>query len=232
MTPPAFHLILLVALLGAGPSSPGGTITGHAFAVRDGASIARDDLYVYLEPLQRPRGRRTPPGEGQRAQIRQDNLQFVPHVVVVPVGAVVAFPNHDKVTHNVFSPTDPPFDLGRYTQDRKGKEHRFDDPDEFEIYCDMHKDMWARVKVVDSPYIAKVDAAGGFTFTNIPAGTYKVVAWTRNSLESQSAPLVVTDGAAIELRTELHVQVGKGRGCHARKDGTPYTYAGPCADDN
>ena len=44
-----------------------------------------------------------------------NDKQFVPRVVVVPVGSTVRFPNHDPFDHNVFSASDPnQFDLGQY----------------------------------------------------------------------------------------------------------------------
>ena len=33
----------------------------------------------------------------------QKNLTFLPHILPIPVGASVLFPNNDKVDHNVFS---------------------------------------------------------------------------------------------------------------------------------
>ena len=33
----------------------------------------------------------------------QKNLTFIPHILPIPVGASVLFPNNDKVDHNVFS---------------------------------------------------------------------------------------------------------------------------------
>ena len=33
----------------------------------------------------------------------QQNLEFIPHVLPIPVGSTVLFPNNDKVDHNVFS---------------------------------------------------------------------------------------------------------------------------------
>ena len=50
-----------------------------------------------------------------RAEIGTADKQFSPHVLVVPVGSTVAFPNHDPFNHNVFSLSEEnPFDLGLY----------------------------------------------------------------------------------------------------------------------
>src|SRR5262249_10557925 len=41
--------------------------------------------------------------------------EFMPHVLAVPLGARVSFPNQDPILHNVFSlSTDNRFDLGLY----------------------------------------------------------------------------------------------------------------------
>jgi hypothetical protein len=145
----------------------------------------------------------------------------VPHVLVVPVGAEVAFPNYANEDHNVFSPTDPPFDLGRYGPEKHGKTHRFEDADEFDIFCDIHREMWAKVKVVDSAFILPV-TDGQFTFKDVPPGTYKVVAWTPNSAETKSEKVTVTEDSAVTLANPLHLQVTLKTGCHDRHDGTPY----------
>src|SRR4051812_44915153 len=191
MTRKPLFLLALVALLGLGADSaaptPGGTVTGKVVSVRNNEKVAHDDVYVYLEPVTRPGKLRKAPGAGVKREIHQKGLAFVPHVIVVPLGADVSFPNDDKDEHNVFSPTDPPFDLGRYRTDKKGKAHRFEDADEFDIFCDIHREMWAKVKVVDSaPDTILQVTDGTFTFQNVPPGTYKVVAWTPNSSESRS----------------------------------------------
>ncbi|HEX6434495.1 MAG TPA: hypothetical protein VFZ87_09630, partial [Gemmatimonadales bacterium] len=50
-----------------------------------------------------------------RAEINTADKQFSPHVMVVPVGSTVTFPNHDPFNHNVFSLSEEnPFDLGLY----------------------------------------------------------------------------------------------------------------------
>ena len=230
----ALALLLLVALLGADTPPTTGTVTGRVIAVKDGKPVARDDVYVYLEPVPRPRKRRALPGDGVKKQIVQKDKQFRPRVVVVPIGAEVWFPNAEVTSeaHNVFSPTDPIFDLGKYGPDKKGRGHRFLDADEFNIFCDVHANMWAKVKVVDSPYIANV-VGGTFTIGNVAPGTYKAVAWVRNSPEVRLGDVVVTAGGTVTLPRDLHLQVRTRSGCHDRKDGTPYEgkYADACPED-
>ena len=217
------HLVALMPLLVAADNTAprGGSITGSVVAVKDGKPTKPADIYVYLEKVGRGGKKTQLPGKGVRREIHQKGEAFDPHIVVIPVGAEVAFPNDDKQEHNVFSPTDPPFDLGRYNTDKKGKTHVFEDADEFDIYCDIHPQMWATVKVVDSPYIAKVED-GKFSFANVPPGTYKVIAWTRNSAEVKSEKVAVSAGGSVSLSSALHLQVTVRSGCHDRKDGTPY----------
>ena len=48
-------------------------------------------------------------------KLTQHRKSFEPHILVVPVGAVVQFPNHDPFFHNVFSLFEGKrFDLGLY----------------------------------------------------------------------------------------------------------------------
>ena len=52
---------------------------------------------------------------GAKSAIGAKNKSFEPHVLVVPVGSVVAFPNRDPFFHNVFSLFEGKrFDLGLY----------------------------------------------------------------------------------------------------------------------
>jgi plastocyanin len=219
------HIIALLLVVLAAPdarsTTAGGVVSGTV-RVRDGNGPGnRDEVWVYLEQQHRPRHikRATPAPR----EIRQQKREFVPHVLVVPVETTVAFPNYDREEHNVFSPTDPPgiFDLGRYNTDHKGRFHEFEDAGEIAIYCDIHPQMWARVKVVDTDpaWIAKVGPDGSYTIAGVPPGTYTVKAWTYASDES-SETVVVADGATAVV-PELHVQIGKFPP-HLRKDGTPY----------
>ena len=52
-----------------------------------------------------------------QAQIGTEKKEFSPHVLVIPAGSTVSFPNHDPFNHNVFSLSEEaPFDLGLYSR--------------------------------------------------------------------------------------------------------------------
>jgi plastocyanin len=218
------HLLALCVVLAAAPvaADPAtGTVTGTVVAVKSGKPVKADYLYVYLQPAKLPHY----PGRGKTFQIHQKDKQFVPHVLVVPTGSVVEFPNDDdRETHNVFSPNGPPaqFDLGRKNKTDKPASRRFDDAGEVELFCDIHQEMWAKVKVVDTPYIADA-RTGTFTIAGVAPGTYKVIAWAPSSAEvvSPDKQVTVTAGQTTTAK-EIHLQLSPPNTTHVRKDGKPY----------
>lgn len=215
------RLALVLLLLGNAPATPAGSVTGTVVALQKGKRVPVTYVYVYLRPVKPSYGK--PPGDGQKFAIHQKHEQFEPHVLVIPRGAVVWFPNDDgSEMHNVFSNDEPHFDLGRAdgTQSRSLHE-TFEAENEFGVYCDIHQQMWAKVKVVDSPYIAAVGADGHYALGNVAPGTYKVVAWAPSSTEVLSEKITVTDGQTATAR-ELHLQMAPINIVHDRKDGSQY----------
>src|SRR5262249_17788227 len=90
--------------------------------------------------------------EAQHLQLTQKNKSFSPHILVVPVGAVVAFPNRDPIFHNVFSLYEGKrFDLGLY-EAGSTRDVRFDKPGISYIFCNIHPEMSAVVVALDTPY--------------------------------------------------------------------------------
>src|SRR5262250_2648076 len=56
-----------------------------------------------------------PVRQGQRVTMRQKDKTFSPHVLPIPVGASVEFPNADPIFHNAFSSYNGQiFDVGLY----------------------------------------------------------------------------------------------------------------------
>ena len=110
-------------------------------------------------------------------KMAQQNIQFEPFVLIVPVGADVSFPNKDSVRHHVysFSPTKR-FELKLYGKDESRSVH-FDKAGVVALGCNIHDSMAGFVKVVDTPYAAKTDAAGNVDIHNAPAGQVILRVW-------------------------------------------------------
>ncbi len=114
-------------------------------------------------------------GTGYR--MSQKDIQFQPFVLVVPVGAEVAFPNFDPVRHHVysFSPAKT-FELKLYGRDET-RHIRFDKPGVVAVGCNIHDSMSAYIRVVDTPYAAKTAANGEVTISGLPAGAVNITIW-------------------------------------------------------
>ena len=111
--------------------------------------------------------------------MNQRNARFEPELLVIPVGSSVQFPNADPIFHNVFSLSKAEsFDLGYYPRG-KSRTVKFDHSGIVQVYCHLHASMYAAIVVTSSPWFGKPAADGSFSFTNVPAGHYRVMAWHR-----------------------------------------------------
>ncbi|MCP5108245.1 MAG: hypothetical protein GY950_32970, partial [bacterium] len=118
-----------------------------------------------------------PRASSKSPEIVQEDFEFRPALLVVPVNTTVAFPNKDLEFHNVFSYSRiKRFDLGRYHKG-ESKSVRFKKPGIGKIYCEIHEWMRAVIVVVENPFYAVADEKGNYEIKNIPAGKYKLVVW-------------------------------------------------------
>jgi len=118
----------------------------------------------------------------QNPRLDQRNKSFEPHVLVVPIGSVVAFPNHDPFFHNVFSLFEGKrFDLGLYEAGSTRGVH-FDKPGVSYIFCNIHPEMSAVVIALDTPYYGISDPRGQVVIANVPSGKYTLRVWYETAL--------------------------------------------------
>src|SRR5262249_12675959 len=187
-------------------------VTGTVRITKDGAPKAdRSGVVIYLEGAPAPRSEARP-------RIMQKEQQFVPPLTVVTKGATVDFPNEDKIFHNVFSVSDPAkFDLGLY-KGGDSKTVTFRRAGTVDVYCNIHPNMIAKIKVVDGPW-AVTGPDGAFAIAAVPPGTYSIVAWQAYGQEWRGE-VKVEPGATPAVAIEL--VEGKAEAGHQRKDGTPY----------
>lgn len=178
---------------GSGPSaSAGSEVSGEIRLVQGKPGKYVKDAsgaVVWLVPLDKLEPVRF---DASRKTYRmvQHHKQFEPHLLVVPVGSVVVFPNLDPWFHNVFSLyRGKRFDLGLYEAGSQ-KEVRFDRPGASYIFCNIHPEMMAVVLAVDTRFYAVSDKLGRWTIPYVPAGRYRLHVWYENATPSALHSLV------------------------------------------
>lgn len=126
----------------------------------------------------------------QHPRLVQMNKSFQPHILIVPVGSVVEFPNHDPFFHNVFSLFEGKrFDLGLYEAGTT-RDVRFDKPGISYIFCNIHPQMSAVVLALDTPYYGVSDQKGQIVIPSVPAGRYMLHIWYEAALPDTLKGLV------------------------------------------
>jgi len=135
----------------------------------------------------------------QPLRLVQKNKSFQPHLLIVPVGSTIEFPNEDPFFHNVFSLFNGKrFDLGLY---EAGSTRRvtFDRPGICYIFCNIHPEMSAVIIVMDTPYYGVSDARGLIAIPGVPPGRYNAVVWQEradpDALRGLSREVTITPGA-------------------------------------
>ncbi len=137
----------------------------------------------------------------RNAMIDQRGKKFVPHVIAVPVGSTVQFPNNDAMFHNVFAEYNAKrFDLGMYPRGAS-RSQTFPKPGLVALFCSVHSEMSAFVMVVDTPYYTVADSTGHFDIKNVPAGTYKLKVW-HESGELTLQTVTVGEKTTLDLHTK------------------------------
>jgi len=182
------------------------------------------DVAVWLEPLHVTALPRTSETKSNHFSVVQQGHAFAPHVLIVPVGAEVNFPNHDLIFHNAFSLFEGKrFDLGLY-EAGTSKRVNFDRPGIAYVFCNIHYDMSAIILALSSPYYGLTDRKGMVKINGVPPGQYRLRVWA----EGASAETLA--GLAREIRVEQDSFIGNIRVetapavtmVHTNKYGLPY----------
>jgi plastocyanin len=155
----------------------------------------------------------------------QKNKSFAPHILVVPAGSQVEFPNRDPFFHNVFSLFEGKrFDLGLY-EAGTSRVVRFDRPGISYIFCNIHPEMSAVVITLATPLYAIASADGQLTLAGVPYGHYLLHVWSEGMGGENTQPLTreITIAANSASLGVIRVPEGHGQGiAHKNKYGREY----------
>jgi plastocyanin len=139
-----------------------------------------------------------------KAAVAQKDEQFVPHVVAVTTGSSVSFPNDDPFFHNVFSLSrGANFDLGRFPPGAS-RAKVFTHAGIVKVFCHIHSQMSAVVRVFDHRWFVIPDDHGAFTIDGVPQGEHTLVAW-HERIGEQRDRVTIRPGRPTEVSFTLPV---------------------------
>jgi plastocyanin len=181
-------------------------------------------VVVWLEPLNGT-ALRVALAEPRPAQMIQKNKRFTPHVLAIPVGSAVSFPNFDPIFHNAFSNFNGQiFDVGLY-KPGSSRTVEFKREGIVRVFCNIHPQMSAVIVVLKTAYFAVSDKAGAFQIQNVPSGQYEFHVFheraTPETLHALDRKLTV-ENAALEVPSAAISESGYLQVAHKNKFGKDY----------
>ena len=213
--------LVFAALVLCAATAQAASVNGRvSFVTKRGQRPVPNETLVWLEPASGDI--KLPKRPAATFHMVTRGKMLMPHVLAVPVGSTVTFPNDDPISHNLFSLSPGnSFDLGLYRRGA-GKQQTFNVPGVINVYCNVHPTMSAVIHVMQTPWYTFADQNGIYAFSEIPAGRYRLVAWneqggvTQTPLEVNGAGLVSGNLAlTLDSRNYRLVQ-------HMDKTGKPY----------
>jgi plastocyanin len=185
-------------------------IDDRMMAAKHKAAPSPANVVVWLTPLGVDK---RPAAAGHPGPFRlvQKNKMFTPHLLVVPTGSSVDFPNEDPFFHNVFSLFNGKrFDLGLY-ESGTSRAVRFDREGVSYIFCNIHPEMGAVVLALSTPYWGVSNASGEVAIADVPPGNYRLHVWSEDAQTANpvEAERTVAVGAAPMRLSEIALQAAE-----------------------
>jgi plastocyanin len=172
-----------------------------------------------------PVGHAAPPAAPRREEMKQKDRHFVPHVLAIPLGGTVDFPNLDPIYHNAFSNfAGQPFDTALYAPGTS-RGVTFRTPGIVRVFCNIHPTMSAIIAVVATPWYAVTPADGRFAIANVPPGEYELHLFHERSLPENLGFLehsITVPEAGLTLPLISISETGYIPSPHVNKYGKPY----------
>ena len=135
-----------------------------------------ENVEVFLKGVQK--GKANPTGT---ITLTNDHCMFQPRVQGASVGEQIKIASNDPILHNTHPQVDATsatiYNIALPYKGFSVTKPLPPNPELIRVKCDAHEWMRAWIWEFDHPYYATTDADGHFKITDVPPGTYTVVAW-------------------------------------------------------
>jgi hypothetical protein len=113
----------------------------------------------------------------QRRHLDQKRCHYIPHILLVPENTELQMQSSDATLHTIHMEGAATFNLP-FPFANQVTSRTMSTPGLVTLRCNGgHVWMSAEMMVVQHPYYAVTDESGKFEFTDVPPGTYQIVAW-------------------------------------------------------
>jgi plastocyanin len=219
-------LIFSSAIAGSAGLLAGATLSGRVELTNSRNPAARKHNYsgvvLWLEPVGGVPARTLAP---RRAEMKQQDKSFVPHVLVIPVGGTVEFPNLDPIFHNAFSNfSGTRFDVGLYAPGTS-ESVVFRTAGIVHVFCNIHPTMSAIIAVVPTRWYEVTGISGEFAIAGVPPGEYQLRIFHERALPENLAFLerrITVPEGGLRLPLISISETGFVPAPHLNKYGRPY----------
>ncbi len=178
----------------------GGYQTNTLNARNDNADSSSDAILIWL--VDKDNNSSYADEDTELQILDQVDKQFQPRLMAVKAGDSVRIKNSDPLYHNVFSLSKTKrFDVGRRSP-QDYQDVTFDTAGVVDVFCDIHSNMHAVIRVLPKQTVAwqKLKGSGKFIFKNIPKGDYSLYFFALNE-QTQSLDINAVDTENIVLET-------------------------------
>lgn len=170
----------------------GNSIENPLYEVSKDGGVA--NVEVFIKKIDR--GKANPNGT---ITLLNEHCMFHPRVQGASVGEQVKIASADPILHNthpqVASTSATLYNIALPYKGFSVTKPLPSTPELIRVKCDAHEWMRAWIWVFEHPYYTTTDAAGHFSITDVPPGTYTVVAW-HEVMGQKEEPVTVTSSKA------------------------------------
>src|SRR5271170_5070978 len=129
---------------------------------------------VYLKNISEGKAMELPE---QRRRLDQKRCIYVPHILIVPQNTALQMLSSDAILHTIHMDGAATYNLP-FPFPNQINSRTMSTPGLVNLRCNGgHVWMNAEMMVVRHPYYAVTDESGRYEFTDVPPGTYQIVAW-------------------------------------------------------
>jgi hypothetical protein len=134
----------------------------------------------------------------QRRHLDQKRCRYIPHILLVPENGTLDMTSSDATLHTIHMEGAATFNLP-FPFPGSTASRAMSTPGLVHLRCNGgHVWMNAEMFVVRHPYYAVTDESGEFKFTNVPPGTYQIVAWHEGWNTERATAFDVSTGRKVE----------------------------------